>query len=146
MASRPGASPIPIFLGLTLIVSGALFSLFFYAARDASWVVDYETKIKLWVSGGLACLSGYLLVKGFFNRCPSCKSWWGKVELGRTVVDRKTSQRIVTLRTLYKDRQGLQTGHADRQELRLVTIEKHRCYNQCKRCSHQWQSYKTVES
>jgi len=137
---------ISIFLLVIAIPAsvGALVPLLHQAA-DSSWQIDEPLKIHIATAAGILLLSAYVLFKGLSARCPRCKGWWAKKEIGREVIDRTQSHRVVTLRTEYKDNQGFSHGHADREELKLVTIERHKCLNRCRDCRHQWLTYERVE-
>jgi len=137
--ARRRSQPLILLLAMLFLISGAVVSVLLYRAANQAWVIDDSIKVPLLVSALVALTSGYVLLRGFGNRCPSCRLWWQKEELRREVVDRRLSQRVVNLRTEYFRRnEFIPYGHSDREALRLVTIERHRCLNQCKSCGHQW--------
>jgi hypothetical protein len=143
--SSPGIRPLLLLLIMVLFASATVFALSLREAIAMAWLIETPLKACLLLSGALALLSAGIMRREYVARCPSCKLWWGRVELSREVINRRLSQRIVNLRTVHKGNLGVREGYSDREELRLVTIERHRCHNKCKHCPRTWTDYETVQ-
>jgi len=143
---RPGRrQPLIAVLLTALLASAAFLTVLLREAANRAWVIDDSVKPPLFVAAFATVTSGYMLLRGFRNRCPNCRLWWKKKEIDRQVVDRRLAHRAVNLRTdYYRTNESLPYGHSNRQALKLVTVERHKCCNQCKSCGFQWITHETI--
>jgi hypothetical protein len=139
------SQPFITILAVLFLASGAFLTVLLRQAANQAWGINDSMKPTLFVSALVALASGYMLLRGFRNRCPSCRAWWQKKETGRQVIDRTLSNRVVNLRTdYYRTNESLPYRRSNRQGLKLMTIERHKCWNQCKSCGFQWITRETI--